>query len=83
MLNVKTGRQVVMARKKNPVFIVDIEFVNGLSKYQKGYVHIVPDQMFKKTKNREYKTDIPIKIMFAVPVTLEDLTVPIYIQTKP
>jgi len=82
LLDLKNGGAGVTASNKNTILTVDIGFVNGLSKLRNGYVHILPNQKFRKTKKREYITNMTVETMFAVPVTPQDLTVPVYIQTE-
>lgn len=79
----KFGGASVYASPKNTKLSVSLGFVNGPSKLKNGYVHIVPQSNFRKGKNREYKTDKSIHILFSIPVTPQDLTVQIYVQTEP
>ncbi len=78
----KFGLASVYVSSKNTKLSVNIGFVNGSSKLSDGYIHIVSRQFFKQTKNREYKTNKSVNILFSIPVTPQDLTVPIHIQTK-
>lgn len=82
LLSLKNGGASVTATKKGSKLAVDLDFVNGPSKIKNGYVHIVSNQLFRKTKNKEYITNTPVTILFTVPVTPQDITVPIYIQTE-
>lgn len=82
VLHLKNGSAGVSAARKNSILTVDLDFVNGPSKLKNGYVHIVSGDLFKKTKNKEYKTDKPVPVLFSIRVTPQDLTVPICIQTS-
>lgn len=81
-LNLKNGSASVNATKKATTLFVDLDFVNGPSKLKNGYVHVVEGELFRKTKNREYKSNRQINILFTIPVSPTDITVPIYIQTE-
>ncbi|MEX1001817.1 MAG: hypothetical protein WDZ35_06865 [Crocinitomicaceae bacterium] len=82
ILNLKNGGASVNASRKSTHLFVDLDFVNGSSKLKNGYAHIVGRESLKKTKNREYKSDRKINVLFTISVTPADLTVPIYIQTS-
>ena len=82
LLNLKNGGASVAMNSEEPTLIVDLDFVNGPSKIKNGYVHIVPNQAFKKTKNREYVTNKQVAILLTVPVTFQDLTIPVCIRTE-
>jgi len=82
ILNLKNGSASVNATAKNTTLVVNLDFVNGPSKFKKGYVHIVARSSFKKVKNREYKVSQQVKVLFTIPVIPADLTTPIYIQTE-
>jgi hypothetical protein len=83
ILRLRNGGASVNANMKNTILVVNLDFVNGPSKLKNGYVHILSATGFQKAKNREYRISQKVKILFAVPVTPTDLTVPIYIQTEP
>jgi len=82
VLNLKNGSASVIADGKKPKLFVDIDFINGPSKIKNGFVHIVSNQSFRKIKNKECVIDTTVPILFIISVKPQDLTVPIYIQTK-
>lgn len=82
LLNLKNGSASVNVTTKNTVLVVDLDFVNGPSKLKDGYVHVLSAGSFKKTKNKEYRTNQQVEVLFTIPVTPADLTVPICIQTE-
>lgn len=81
LLNLKSGGASVIATGKRPKLAVDLDFINGPSTIKNGFVHVVSSQSFRKTKNSEYMANTPVTILLTVPVTPQDLTVPIDIQT--
>ena len=80
ILRLKNGSALVNATTKNTVLAVGLDFVNGPSELKGGYVHVLSAENFKKTKNREYKTNQQVEVLFTIAVAPADLTVPIYIQ---
>lgn len=82
ILNLKNGSASVNATAKGTMLFVDLDFVNGPSKFKSGYVHVIERESFKKTKNREYKSDHSVNVLFTIPVGPADLTVPIYVLTE-
>jgi len=78
----KKGGASVYAGSHSTKLSISLGFVNGSSKIKDGYVHIVADSDFKKTKNKEYKSNKKIKVLFSISVSPKDLTVPIYVQTE-
>lgn len=83
ILRLKNGSASVNATAKNAMLVVDLDFVNGPSTLENGYVHVVTTDGFKKTRNREHRANRRVNVLFTIPVTPADLTVPIYIQTEP
>lgn len=82
ILNLKHGGASVNATTKDTMLFIDLDFVNGPSKLKNGYIHIVSGESFKKAKNREYKSDHPVNVLFTIPTSPADLTVPIYVLTE-
>ena len=83
ILNLKNGIASVNATTRDTKLFVDLDFVNGPSKFKDGYIHIIAASDFKKTKNREYISHKEINVLFSIPVAPKDITVPIHIQTEP
>ena len=84
LLNIKeNGGASVYAGSRSTKLSISLGFVNGSSKLKDGYVHIIGSSGFKKTKNREYKSNKKIEVLFSIPVSPENLTFPIYLQIKP
>jgi len=80
ILNLKDGGAGVVAEKgRRTRLTVDLDFVNGGSKLQSGYIHIIPRSNFTPTSNREYVSCEEIEVSFAIQVEPTDLTVPIVI----
>lgn len=67
----------VLVTQRRTNLYVDLAFVNGPSSLRNGWVHILPNAGFKKTRNREYASRNSKDVLFAIPVTPSDLTVPI------
>lgn len=82
ILNLKNGGASVNATTKDTMLFVDLDFVNGPSKLKNGYIHIINGESFKKAKNREYKSDHSVNVLFTIPTSPADLTVPIYVLTE-
>lgn len=82
VLDLRNGSASVTATARNTVLVVNLDFVNGPSKLKNGYVHVLAGEGFRKTQNREYRTNRPTNILFAIPVNAADLAIPIYIQTE-
>jgi|GEM_PF-4692400 len=79
ILDLKNSSAGVISGKET-ILTVDSNFVNGASKLKNGYVHVVSGKSFKKLKNREYRTNKDVSVLFAIPVSPKDLTVPIKIE---
>jgi len=82
VLRLRNGSASVNVTRRGTALTVDLDFINGPSKLKDGYVHIVADTAFKRAGNREYTADRRIEVLFTIPVTPQDLTVPIYVQTE-
>jgi hypothetical protein len=81
VLNLKNGGAGVVAKKgKQSRLTIDLDFVNGTSKLQPGFVHVVSAKDFAATGNREYVSKKETEVLFSIRVTPSDLTVPIVVM---
>lgn len=82
VITLENGSASVKVEKNGTVLAVDLDFVNGPSRFEEGYVHVVSGAEFEKTTNTEYVANKDIDVLFSVPVAVNDLTVPIQIVTN-
>jgi hypothetical protein len=77
ILNLKNATAGVLIKKGVAHLTIDHAFVNGLSSFKNGWIHILSAKSFKKAENHEYISKQSIPVLFSIPVTPRDLTVPI------
>ncbi|PIR74760.1 MAG: hypothetical protein COU35_00810, partial [Candidatus Magasanikbacteria bacterium CG10_big_fil_rev_8_21_14_0_10_47_10] len=64
LLNIKeNGGASVYAGSYSTKLSISLGFVNGSSKLKDGYVNIIDSSGFKKTKNREYKSNKKTEVL--------------------
>ncbi len=77
----ESGGASVHTPKSRPIKLsISLGFINGPSKFKDGYIHIVSGSDFKKKTNKEYVSNRKTRVLFSVPVSPKDLTVPICVK---
>jgi len=80
LLHLRDGGASVETKKETLKLSVDLDFVNGPSKIQKGFIHVVPKNKFVRKGKGEYISKAKVDVLFTMQLKPEDLTVPVYIQ---
>ncbi len=81
-LHIQSGVASVVSDKKKTTLTIDTDFINGTSEIKDGYIHIVSEDLFTETGNREYKAEAEIPILFTFQASSRDLTAPIIVEIK-
>lgn len=79
IIRLRNASAGVTATDDETTLTVDVNFVNGESTIETGYVHIVPSEDFQSTGNREFVSKKVVKSLMVIPVSVDDLTVPILV----
>ncbi len=80
VINLYDASAGVVANERSTELIIDIDFVNGQSKLTNGFVHILSANKFHYTTNCEFQANCAINVLFSIPVSPSDLTVPICVS---
>lgn len=81
ILRLRDARASVNSQQNEPELLVDLDFVNGPSSLENGFVHIVSEKGFRRKTKGEFASSVSREVLFVIEVTPADLTVPIRIQT--
>lgn len=68
------GSASVEATNDHLRLCIDLGFVNGRSRFSKGYVHVVDGALFQKKGNHEFTATAVVPTLFAIEVSPKDLT---------